>query len=137
MTFPPMIASYIVASAAPSSSPVEAIRHAQKAADEAYKTTLDSTALDDSPSQKLFRRMAGVDAPSNPEADRRAALAAAAEAFINNLPMLTSRRNTQAFIGAVAYGMACGYIKGKEAREFLYNAQLALAAFPARKRKTK
>lgn len=61
-----------------------------------------------------------------------AAHAAAASAFRYNLPQLTGRRRTKAYLACVAVGVQRGYITGPEARAMLYVAQLALTANPKR-----
>ncbi len=66
---------------------------------------------------------------------REVATTAAANAFRNNMPHVTGRRNAQAYIACVAAGVQRHYIAGGEARSLLYTAQLALtAARPSRAR---
>lgn len=140
MTLPAAVIAYIVAATDPfNNQPIDAIGFAQKAADEAYSATLDGTE-DDSPLNDLLRRMGGHEATQTGRPSRsalEAAHAAASEAYRANLPELTNRKNTQAYIACVAYGQARRYIPAAEARGMLYSAQLALAAFPRKTRRTR
>jgi hypothetical protein len=53
---------------------------------------------------------------------------AAKVAFRACMPLVTGRRNTQAYIACVAAGVQLKYIEAVEARSLLYTAQLALTA---------
>lgn len=135
MTLPPAVVAYIIAASDPyDKQPIDAISFAQKAADEAYSANLEGEPSE-TPLNDLLRRMSGHEAVQSGRPSKsalEAAHTAASEAYRANLPQLTSRTNTKAYIACVAYGQARRYIAAAEARGMLYNAQLALAAFPRR-----
>jgi hypothetical protein len=62
-----------------------------------------------------------------------AAWSAATAAFRCCMPQLTGRRAVQAYIACIAAGVQYKFLSGGDARALLYNAQLALAAFPSRR----
>lgn len=58
--------------------------------------------------------------------------AAKAQAFLKNIPPLTTRANTKAFIACLATGLQRQYLTGSEVKMLMYTAQLALQAHQPR-----
>lgn len=69
---------------------------------------------------------AGADALEDKSGDPQEA---AAKYYLMNLPALTSRRSTQLYLAAVARGMQLEFLDQPTAKNCVYIAQLALAAF--------
>lgn len=54
--------------------------------------------------------------------------AAAAEAYLNNLPTLDTVSSIRTYVACIAHGVKRGYLAAPQARLLLHAAQLALAA---------